>query len=141
MMTLTIVPMPDAPRPWTARPAIKASIRGAKAQIRLPPRKIVNAISMIGFRPQMSATVPQTGAMAVLARMKAVPIQTYPDTELKELTMVGIAGVNIVRSSDESVTERQSGVMVKAMAAPDSFWTSAWGSADETGWTVLELLV
>jgi hypothetical protein len=90
----------------------------------------------------MSATVPQTGAMAVLARMKAVPIQTYPDTELKELTMVGIAGVNIVRSSDESITERQSGVMVKTMAAPDSFWTSAWGSADESGcWTVLELLV
>lgn len=136
MMTLTIVPMPEAPRPWTARPAIKASIRGAKAQSRVPARKIVKAISIIGFRPQISATDPQTGAMAVLARMKAVPIQTYPDTELKELTMEGIAGVTMVRSSDDSMTERQSGVMVNAMAAPDSFWTSAWGSATEAGWTV-----
>lgn len=140
MMTFTIVPMPEAPRPWTVRPAINASIRGASAQSRLPAKKTATAISMIGFRPQISATDPQTGVMAVLARMKALPIQMYPATDLKEPTMAGMAGVTMVRSSADSITDRQSGVMIKAMVVPEIFWTVVGGSGDEAGWTVAELV-
>ena len=140
MMTFTIVPMPEAPRPWTVRPAISASIRGASAQSRLPAKKTAAAISMIGFRPQISATDPQTGVMAVLARMKALPIQMYPATDLKEPTMAGMAGVTMVRSSADSITDRQSGVMIKAMVVPEIFWTFVGGSGDEAGWTVAELV-
>lgn len=67
---------------------------GARAQRRLPAKKKAWAISMIGLRPQMlrrtvslprlnceepaaySATVPQIGVTAVLARVKAPPTQT-----------------------------------------------------------------
>ena len=48
---------------------------GARAHSRLPPRKMAMATRMTGLRPQMSATVPQRGVVAVLARMKALPIQ------------------------------------------------------------------
>ena len=138
MMTFTIVPMPEAPRPWTVRPAINASIRGASAQSRLPAKKTATAISTVGFRPQISATDPQTGVMAVLARMKALPIQMYPAMDLKEPTMAGMAGVTMVRSSADSITDRQSGVMIKAMVVPEIFWTVVGDSGDEAGWTVAE---
>jgi len=141
MMTFTIVPMPEAPRPWTARPAINASMCGASAQSRLPARKTATAISMIGFRPQISATDPQTGVMAVLARMKALPTQMYPATDLKEPAMAGMAGVTMVRSSADSITDRQSGVMIKVMVVPESFWAIVGASGDKASWTVAEPVV
>ena len=76
IITFTIVPIPDAPNPCTARPAINAPICGASAHNRLPARKNAMDNSMMGLRPQMSATDPHTGVMAVLARTKALPIQT-----------------------------------------------------------------
>jgi hypothetical protein len=117
MMTLTVVPIPEDPRSWTARPAIRVFVLGANAQSRLPPRKVVIAMSTMGLRPQMSATVPHTGVMAVLARMKAVPIQTYPSAAWNEPTIDGITGVKMVRSRDDSRTDKLRGAMMKAAAA------------------------
>jgi len=76
MMMLTVVPMPEDPRPCNAHPAIRECMDGARAQSRLPPRNMVSAIKRIGLRPHISANEPQTGVLAVLARMNALPIQT-----------------------------------------------------------------
>lgn len=52
---------------------------------------------------------------------------------MKDPTMAGIAGVMMVRSSADSVAERQSGVMVRAMVVPESFGAASGGSGGETG--------
>lgn len=132
MITFTIAPMPEAPIPWITRPAINTSMCGASAQSKLPARNTATAISIIGFRPQISATEPQTGVLAVFARTKALPTQMYPATDSKEPAMAGMAGVTMVRSSADSITDRQSGAMIKAMVVPESFWTAAKGSGDDT---------
>jgi hypothetical protein len=41
--------------------------------------------------------------------------------DLNELTIVGMAGVTIVRSKAERKTDRQSGVIITAIAEPESF--------------------
>lgn len=69
------MPMPLAPIPWMPRPAMKASMSGASAHSRLPAKKKACAMSMMGLRPQMSATEPHTGVTVVLPRMKAPPTQ------------------------------------------------------------------
>ena len=83
---------------------------------------MTTAINIIGFRPQISATEPHMGVKAVLARTKALPIQTYPAVDRNEETMAGMAGVTIVRSSDDNNTDRQSGIRIKAMVVGESFF-------------------
>jgi hypothetical protein len=48
---------------------------GARAHSRLPAKKKAWEMSMMGFRPQISATEPHTGVTAVLPRMNAPPTQ------------------------------------------------------------------
>lgn len=71
----TIVPIPAAPSPCTALPAIKTLRSFTKAQIRLPAKNMAFAIKRIGFRPQMSENFPQDGVLAVCAKTYEVPIQ------------------------------------------------------------------
>jgi hypothetical protein len=50
----------------------------AKAQIRLPTRKMKVASNWIGFLPQISLILPQTGMQAALASRYEEAIQEYP---------------------------------------------------------------
>ena len=97
MFTKMTSPPPSAP--CTARPAINIAIVFAKAQTRLPTRKITFAKSRTGFRPNTSLALAQKGVIAEYVRRYADPIHEYADCEaLKLSAMYGRAVVTMVKS-------------------------------------------
>lgn len=62
------------------------------AQIKLPTRNPKLATRRIGFRPQISLTLPQSGTKAALVRENEDAIHEYPLSEaLKSAAIVGRA--------------------------------------------------
>lgn len=96
-------------------------------------------MSMIGLRPHISATEPQTGVTAVLPRINAPPTQMYPEEDWNSAAMDGTAGVTIVRSSDDSNTDRHRGAIISAIVIPDGL--AARGSCCATAPVAGPLLV
>jgi hypothetical protein len=77
----------------------------ANAQIKLPIRKAKLASRSIGFRPQMSLSLPQSGTNAALVRENDEAIHEYPLSEaLKSAAIVGRA-VDIIVCRDPSALE------------------------------------
>lgn len=59
-------------------------------------------------------------------------------TDWKDATMEGMAGVTIVRSKADSRTDRQSGIMIKAVAVGESF---RWPAESESSWDMANRLL
>lgn len=67
--------IPPPPTPWIALPTRIMARSTARAQIKLPTRKMKLTKSRIGLLPQISLTLPQNVAQAALASKYEEAIQ------------------------------------------------------------------
>lgn len=109
--------MPPPPTPWSALTAINMPMFWLTAHNSDPTQKMPTAISMMGFRPQISEIFPHMGAMAALASMYADPIHVYPTVLLNSWAIVGIATVTMVISSAARNRALDKAVMMRAVSA------------------------
>jgi hypothetical protein len=89
---LANVMIPPAPAPWIALPAKTMGRLMASAQIKLPMRNPKLARRRIGFLPQISLILPQSGTNAAFVRENDEAIHEYPLSDaLKSTAIVGRA--------------------------------------------------
>jgi hypothetical protein len=100
---------PPPPNPCTTLPATSIVALTLTPHKMLPPRKMVSATKMTGFRPKTSESVPQNGTEAALARRYADPIQAYRESGIwNDKAIVGSAvGMRTVSSATRKMDRQR----------------------------------
>ena len=103
--------------PWTARAPISQPIPGASPAIAEPATKTTSATCTSILRLNRSASLPQTGVVAVVASKVAVMTQVYADSPPPRSPM--IVGSALVTTVEDSIATNM------PISRPDSA-SSTW---------------